>query len=574
MGVQVPARYAWPIAAVLFVSAGLVGVSRMRASLPEGKPAVPKPSMVPMSFPAVPPGDRVEADPAPAAAAEVAKWVAQLSAPAPETQDRAALAIEFLPYLDLPLLEATAARPDLPSLAGDRLAGLMPRIRARDKLARRRAHAMDASGDFYEAQALSGYARGGHTDAKWDAAAQTFLHLANVRYVLHRPAAMAADIAEARRQLKLAVDAGCDDPTVFACAGLFVDDQGATRDEVADWFARADRQSGAGPLFRGIIDGRLLRAAAELNDAERRRTSPALMHRLDDMQQQFKDLLATPGVPPSVAVAVASNMFDRARDAHASVQSYVECTQSLLDKAFPNEPAALALKGKAYIRWAWQARGTGWASSVTPQGWKDFAARLATAEASLTEAWQRDPDDPDPAVQMITVLMGQQGGRNEMQTWYRRAMDADPDDVDAAYAKLTFLEPKWGGDPASMIRFGRQCVTEGNWRSNLPTLLAEAHARLAGYVSDPAYWLQPGVWDDVRSVYAGYVDRYPGQDRYRNRLAHFAVLCHQWKAADEQFRRLGTQADASQFGNGTPAAVDEARRTAARLADVADAQGR
>ena len=43
---------------------------------------------------------------------------------------------------------------------------------------------------------------------------------------------------------------------------------------------------------------------------------------------------------------------------------------------------------------------------------------------------------------MITVLMGEQGGRNQMQTWYRRAMDADPDAVDAAYGKLAFLEPR------------------------------------------------------------------------------------------------------------------------------------
>ena len=124
-----------------------------------------------------------------------------------------------------------------------------------------------------------------------------------------------------------------------------------------------------------------------------------------------------------------------------------------------------------------------------------------------------------------------------------------------------------------MIRFGRQCVAEGNWRTDIPQVRADAHLRSAGYAGDPAYWLRPGVWDDVRVVYEGCLRRNCNPVFNRNQLARYAVLCHPWKAADQQFSTLGLQADAASFGDGTSAALDAARETAARLADPPDAQG-
>jgi hypothetical protein len=150
-------------------------------------------------------------------------------------------------------------------------------------------------------------------------------------------------------------------------------------------------------------------------------------------------------------------------------------------------------------------RRLGYASSVTPQGWKDFAARLDVAAAALIRSYELDPGDPAPATEMLIVVRGQQHDRIEMEQWYRRAMDADPDDADAAAQKLEFLKPKWGGDAADMVPFGRACLAQGNWRTRIPTVLALPHQELADVGGDPAYWLSPGVWDDLRAVYGGYL---------------------------------------------------------------------
>ncbi len=573
-------RWAWPLAAALFVATAVVAVTKVAGPShkvgPSGSAPAARRAVGVATFPPVDPADLAEPGPTPDGLARVDRLVGRLSAGDAVAADRAALAVERLPPADLPALEAADARPDLPPAAVDRLGRIMPRIRQRATLARHRLAGGPAQAAFYERQALADYAAGGHTDPRWDAAAESFLHLANVRYAVRRPAALTADRAEARRQLTLALGAGCDDPTVLACGGLLAGDVAGSVPSADDLFARADRAGGGGPLFRLITDGRLLRPAADFDQPTRARTWTATMQRLDDMGSQFRRLLALPGVPPGVVLASATNLLDRQVGTHAWFYANVVPFMTPLEAALPDNPGMLAIKGKFYSGYAWEARGTGYAASVTPQGAKDFAARTAVARAALERSWQLDPDDLLAPRMMLAVVRSVGGGRGEYELWFARAMAADPDSADACGEKLLYLEPKWGGTPEQMLRFGHHCLDDGNWRTEIPTVLALAHSELAKqYPAGPAaYWLRPGVWDDVRAVYAGYLERGENPTGNRNSLARYAVLCHQWRAADEQFKRLGDAAIPALFGNGTPAALDDARATAARLADRPEEQGR
>ena len=51
-----------------------------------------------------------------------------------------------------------------------------------------------------------------------------------------------------------------------------------------------------------------------------------------------------------MTAAAAGNVFDRFQDTHAVLQPHIECTEGPLDQACPDEPAALALEGKAYVQ--------------------------------------------------------------------------------------------------------------------------------------------------------------------------------------------------------------------------------
>ncbi len=518
------------------------------------------------------------ADPAtrPAPRATAAELVDQLSADDPDARDAAAERLQDLPFTALPQVEAAAGRPDLPPEAAARLRHLMPVIRQRAKLSARREARSASYGPFYERVAVDGYSAGSHTDPKWDGAARTFLSLANRRYGQAGRAG-----ADARRAavaaFKAALAAGCDDPVVLACGGLLSADT-RSPGAAADLFRRADAAAADGrcpPLFKFVIDGRMLRPVADLTYDQKVKVWKPTLDRLNGMIHGYKPLLALDGMPPAVAIDMATNLHDRAASLRLPMGTIVECVLTPLEQRFPNEAGVLALKGQVYIEWAWEARGGGWANTVTPQGWADMADRLKVARASLSRACDLDPDDAGPPTAMITVEMGQQNGRAAMEAWFDKAMAADPDDVRACQAKLLYLEPKWHGSADDLLAFGHQCADTGDWRTWIPRELVNAHRELAAYDPNPAaYWLRAGVWDDCRTVEAEYIKRYPKDPDHRNAMAEIAVKCRQWRAADEQFKALGDRADPSLFGNGSAAALDEARRTAARLADKPDEQGR
>ena len=71
-------------------------------------------------------------------------------------------------------------------------------------------------------------------------------------------------------------------------------------------------------------------------------------------------------------------------------------------KSKPDAVAPLVLKAETLMYEGWAARGNGWASTVTPEGWKVFGEKLKQAQQAIDEAEQLDQKDPELyRIQMI-----------------------------------------------------------------------------------------------------------------------------------------------------------------------------
>ena len=201
-----------------------------------------------------------------------------------------------------------------------------------------------------------------------------------------------------------------------------------------------------------------------------------------------------------------------------------------LEQNFPKGPdyesRKLLLKGNSYADMAWQARGSGWAKTVSNEGWRLFGERLEIAGEALTRAWELDQTDPRIALAMMRVELGQSEGRPRMELWFRRAMALDPDYYEACRSKLNYLDPKWAGTIEEMLKFGHLCVTNKTWGGRVPLILVEAHRTIrAEYASDSMkadYWKAPEVWLDVKG---GVRSVFRGQSRGHRVLQQLCVVC-------------------------------------------------
>ena len=236
-------------------------------------------------------------------------------------------------------------------------------------------------------------------------------------------------------------------------------------------------------------------------------------------------------------------------DAAQSDESTLKQVSMGLDKAFEeedrNNPQADVLDGQFYISDAWNARGSGWANAVTQQGWQLFAERLSRANAILNGVYARTPQEPGVARSMMTVVLGAQLPRDQMELWFQRGQAVEGNLFGLYMAKRWYLLPRWYGSDAEVWNFGLECSSSSNWAAKIPILLAESITDRAG--NDPTVYAQPEIWQPLEKVYRDYLTHYPASTHYRSLFALGAAQGGHWDVAKEQFKLLGSDWDPDVF---------------------------
>jgi hypothetical protein len=207
---------------------------------------------------------------------------------------------------------------------------------------------------------------------------------------------------------------------------------------------------------------------------------------------------------------------------------------------WPGEAFPYVLKGLWNYKSAWDARGPGWASTVTEQGWKSFRERMEMAEKALEKAWQLNPSVPETPVGMMQVELGQGRGRSRMETWYDRALAFPQDHYEAVQLKLWYLQPRWYGSESECLEAARAVVRSDRFRGQVPLHLYHTHESLAQYFGDgrPGYWTEPHVWRDIQACFERYFALNGDDTSWRHDYVMCAWRCRQWKALLEEAAKL------------------------------------
>jgi hypothetical protein len=295
-------------------------------------------------------------------------------------------------------------------------------------------------------------------------------------------------------------------------------------------------------------------------------------HLLELANSHFPQILADPQVPREEWMALFGmieqvSLSIRKDRRELAAPFFDQLTKSNVDKS-----TILTIQGIFNVDYAWDARGGGWASSVTDQGWELMRQRLLKAQNALEQAWQLDPTNYWAANEMIDVELGQGQGRDRMELWFNRAMDVYPDDYAACSAKLNYLEPKWFGSEQAMIDFGRQCLAQANWRARIPLVVVDAYDHAAHYGPngwqqqiDPKYFQgNTAAWNDIAAAYDGCFKYGVPSKRIKLAYAKIAAMCGHWVEANRAYDEVGDWFDSNVFP--TAKAWRDARNEAAQHA--------
>ncbi len=135
-------------------------------------------------------------------------------------------------------------------------------------------------------------------------------------------------------------------------------------------------------------------------------------------------------------------------------------------KAFGDEYLTLCQTAKDCMERASDARGSGWASSVTEEGWKGWGDYNAMAASNLLAAVRLRPEEPRAAM-MLSSLAGRScavGGDSLSwaMTSVSNSLDCSAETIERC---LHFQTSRWGGSTEFLRDFVMECATNVDVRS-------------------------------------------------------------------------------------------------------------
>lgn len=216
--------------------------------------------------------------------------------------------------------------------------------------------------------------------------------------------------------------------------------------------------------------------------------------------------------------------------------------------AFPESPTPRVALAKLYVAYAWQARGSGWANSVTPEGWRLFNERLTKAQGILAEAKALKVQDAEAYLTSIIVARGLGLPREQVDDDANQGLAVNPDYTPIYSAEAVYLLPKWYGKP-------------GEWEK----YAMDAADRRGGDDGDILYMfiVRSAAPDFGTELFGDHLVSYPRMKRGflvsrsrfptntfdLNSFCYFASIAGDAETAAGLFREIGTAYDEEAWGD-------------------------
>lgn len=211
--------------------------------------------------------------------------------------------------------------------------------------------------------------------------------------------------------------------------------------------------------------------------------------------------------------------------------------------------AARVAWGTVYKNFAWQARGSGYANTVTQTGWKLYADRLRRARGILTEARNLKTRCPVWWDTMLIIALGEQCDARAYNQTFNEAIAFEPSYAYYYFHKAIYLLPRWYGK-------------EGDWQK----FATDASDKLGGEAGDILY-ARIGWWVHFQRVYDAFVPearysferlthgmdllskQYPDSVSARSELAYLFCLLGDPQSARPLFVQIGNRYDDDVWGS-------------------------
>ena len=235
---------------------------------------------------------------------------------------------------------------------------------------------------------------------------------------------------------------------------------------------------------------------------------------------------------------------------HATQEDWTHLLQRLQKwvSVRPKSITARVALALAYLDYAHDARGSGYANTVSKSGWKLFEERTAEARRILEQASTLATKCPEWYAAMQMVSINQSWPVAEARALFEEANKFEPEFYVYARDLAYYLLPKWSGEAGDTEKFVEEIADRmgGDKGDILYFQVAAANYVICGCDHNPEL-----SWDRIKRGFEASEKRYGVSMLNLNRIAYLASYFGEGDPiyAEKIFTRIGEQWDEKTWGS-------------------------
>lgn len=224
------------------------------------------------------------------------------------------------------------------------------------------------------------------------------------------------------------------------------------------------------------------------------------------------------------------------------------------EAAAPTSPASRLAHSSALIAYAWAARGSGTADTVTDGGWKLFGERLIESHNKLKEAEKMGgAAQPIYWRNLLILCRGLQAPKQKTTEFTDEALKQFSDNPGIYAGYCIAILPRWGGEPGEWQSWIKAQNADARWAGK--EMPADVYARILWQVYDyirntdgPLFESKDLSWEKTRQGLDQLCEKYPKSAYWKTARARFAWVANDPKALKEAITALGGSYDSWAMG--------------------------
>jgi hypothetical protein len=229
-------------------------------------------------------------------------------------------------------------------------------------------------------------------------------------------------------------------------------------------------------------------------------------------------------------------------------EKYLETLNEWIKKS-PNSQTPRAALIEAWIKYAWKARGSGYADSVTEEGWKQFGERLKKAAAVVEAA--KGMHTPTLYTAEETLALGQSWDKKAFNKMFDEGIKYNPDYFDLYFRKVYFLLPRWNGSEGEFESFVDRAANKmGGDKGDIFYARMVNHFFSRRIEGDDVFKNTKLSWKRTKKGFELLLKQYPNSLDVESEYAKLATVADDEEIAKGMFEKIGNRCNKDTWTRG------------------------